>query len=106
MSADVVTVAPGDVYSAHVGGPHVAATIDVHRPSGRTVEAWTAADEVILGERGKPVSAFRLVRLPSGRWALLAVPDPEPVAPKRRAVPREEARVPFLSPLPAAGGAR
>lgn len=47
------------------------------------------------------MSALRLVRLPDGRWALLAAPDPEPVAPKR---PREEVRVPFLSPLPAAGG--
>ena len=46
------------------------------------------------------MSALVLRRLPSGRWALLAVPDPPPV-------PREEARrLPFLAPLPAAGGAR
>ena len=50
MSADLVTVAPGDVISAHVGGPHVAATIAVHRPTGRTVAAWTSEDAVILGE--------------------------------------------------------
>lgn len=50
--------------------------------------------------------SLRLVRLPSGLWSLVAVPDGQPVAPKRRPVPREEVRVPFLSPLPAAGGAR
>ncbi len=51
------------------------------------------------------MSALVLRRLPSGRWALLAVPDPPPVATKRRLVPRGEAhRLPFLVPLPAVGG--
>jgi hypothetical protein len=49
------------------------------------------------------MSALVLRRLANGRWLLVLAPDPEPVAPKRRAVPREEARVPFLSPLPAGG---
>lgn len=53
------------------------------------------------------MSALVLRRLPSGRWALLAVPDPLPVATERRPVPHEEARrLPFLAPLPVAGGAR
>lgn len=46
-----------EVYSAHVGGNGdagpVAATIAVHRPTGRAVADWTAEDEVLLGE---PVS--------------------------------------------------
>ncbi len=50
-------VNPTEVYSAHVGGNGdagiVAATIPVHRPTGRTVETWTTEDEVVLGE---PVS--------------------------------------------------
>ena len=50
------------------------------------------------------MSALTLRRLPSGTWALVAVPDAQPVAPKRRHVPRLEVRVPFLSPLPAVGG--
>ena len=53
------------------------------------------------------MSALVLRRLPSGAWALVAVPDPLPVATERRPVPREEARrFPFLAPLPAVGGAR
>lgn len=31
-----------------------------------------------------------LVRLPSGRWALLAVPDPQHVAAKRSTPPADE----------------
>jgi len=53
------------------------------------------------------MSALVLRRLPSGRWALVAVPDAQPVATERRPVRREESRrLPFLAPLPAAGGAR
>jgi hypothetical protein len=61
------------------------------------------------------VSALILRRLPSGRWALLAVPDPEHVATERRdargpaaRVTREDlatsGRLPLLTPLPAVGG--
>ncbi|MDX9736008.1 MAG: hypothetical protein RBU36_17900 [Thermoanaerobaculia bacterium] len=51
------------------------------------------------------MSALVLRRLPSGAWALVAVPEAQPVATVRRPVPREEARrLPFLVPLPAAGG--
>ena len=50
VAPDLVTVAPGEVYRAHVGGAHVAATIDVHGPTGRTVAAWTGETEVLLGE--------------------------------------------------------
>ncbi len=49
-----IRVNASEVYSAHVGGNGdagpVTATIAVHRPSGRTVETWTAEDEVLLGE--------------------------------------------------------
>lgn len=56
---------------------------------------------------------LRLVRLPSGRWILLAVPASQHVAFKAPA-PREAARAELvearrallLDPLPAAGGAR
>ena len=53
-NATPIKVNPGEVYSAHVGGNGdagiVAATIAVHRPSGRCVADWTAEDEVFLGE--------------------------------------------------------
>lgn len=55
-----IKVYSGEVYSAHVGGNGdagtVAATIAVHRPSGRVVADWPAEDEVILGE---PVDELR-----------------------------------------------
>ncbi len=45
----------GDGYQAHVGGNGaagvVAATVTVHRPSGRVVEEWTEPDFAILGAR-------------------------------------------------------
>lgn len=61
------------------------------------------------------MSALVLRRLPSGRWALVAVPDPQHVATKRRdargpaaRVTREHlatsGRLPLLTPLPAVGG--
>ncbi len=57
---DLVTVAPDDVYSAHMGGSGdagpVSATIGVHAPTGRVVYQFVSADEVRLGP---PVSAFR-----------------------------------------------
>lgn len=49
------------------------------------------------------MSALVLRRLPSGAWALVAVPDAPPVATERRPV-LDARRLPFLSPLPAAGG--
>ena len=70
MSVDVVTVAPGDVYAAHVSGyglgGTVSATIDVHRPSGRAVAEWTAEDEVILGE---PVASLAVSGYSVTPWA-------------------------------------
>lgn len=58
--------------------------------------------------------SLRLLRLPSGGWSLVAVPDAQHLTTERRSVSREEVRavrlevrgVPFLSPFPAAGGAR
>jgi hypothetical protein len=61
------------------------------------------------------MSALVLRRLPSGRWGLLAVPDPQHFETKRRDVPDSAARVtredlaasgrlPLLTPLPAVGG--
>lgn len=52
--------------------------------------------------------SLRLVRLPSGAWALVAAPDAQRLETERRAaqVVREARRVPFLAPLTAAGGAR
>ena len=54
------------------------------------------------------MSALVLRRLPSGAWALVAVPDPLPVATERRHVrePRRIPSLPFLAPMPAAGGSR
>lgn len=54
---------------------------------------------------------LRLVRLPSGTWSLVAVPDSQHVATKRRADSREvlleeraePLRLPFLASFPAAG---
>jgi len=45
-----IKVNPGDTYQAHLGGI-VAATVTVHRPSGRVVEEWTEPDFAILGAR-------------------------------------------------------
>lgn len=55
--------------------------------------------------------SLRLVRLPSGAWGLLAVPDSQHVATKRRAESREvlleeraePRRLPFLASFPTAG---
>lgn len=60
------------------------------------------------------MSTLVLRRLPSGAWGLLAVPDSQHVATKRRAEAREvlleeraePRRLPFLASLLAAGGAR
>lgn len=46
-----IKVNPGDTHQAHVGGTGVAATVTVHRPTGRVVEEWTAEDFAILGAR-------------------------------------------------------
>ncbi len=58
------------------------------------------------------MSALVLRRLPSGAWALVAVPDAQRPATARRDGSREvlleeraePRRLRFLSPLPAAGG--
>ncbi|MBP7678752.1 MAG: hypothetical protein KBB14_20800 [Thermoanaerobaculia bacterium] len=50
-----IKVNPGDTYQAHLGGNGtagiVAATVTVHRPTGRVVEEWAAEDFAILGAR-------------------------------------------------------
>ena len=55
---------------AHVGGNGaagiVAATVTVHRPTGRVVEEWTAWEEVILGE---PVSDLKARGYTVTPWA-------------------------------------
>jgi hypothetical protein len=60
MSADLVTVAAGDVYSAHMGGNGdvgpVSATISVHAPTGRVVYQVVSPGVMRLGPH---VSAFR-----------------------------------------------
>jgi hypothetical protein len=60
MSADVVTVAPGEVYSAHVGGSGdagpVSVTIAVHAPTGRVVYQVVSPGVMRLGPH---VAAFR-----------------------------------------------
>lgn len=61
------------------------------------------------------MSALVLRRLPNGRWLLVLAPDAQRLETKRGAAPgpaarvlREDletpGRVPFLAPLPAAGG--
>lgn len=60
------------------------------------------------------MSALDLRRLPSGRWCLVAVPDPEPEPSRRRRPLLPRLRAPrlagpaeiLLGPLPAAGGVR
>lgn len=56
MSADVVTIAPKDLYHARMVAPHVDATIPVHAPTGRVVYQVVSPSVMRLGP---PVSAFR-----------------------------------------------
>jgi hypothetical protein len=60
MSADVVTVAPGEVFAAHMGGNGdagpISATVHVHRPTGRVVYQVLAENVMRLGPH---VTAFR-----------------------------------------------
>ncbi len=60
MNADLVTVSPGEVYSAHMGGSGdagpVSATIAVHAPTGRVVYQVVRPGLMRLGP---PVSAFQ-----------------------------------------------
>ena len=56
----VVFVAPGDVYSAHIGGygdaGPVSASLSVHAPTGRVIYQIVSPGVMRLGP---PVSAFR-----------------------------------------------